>query len=199
VLFVYAAVVLARMGRFAALWSAAAVVTVGILVLAVSPVGQTVALRLETPHSNERRSTVADVVVQTTWEGSPLVGYGTNRQVIGSFSSLAGGGSPDCHNCAAPPLGTQGFAWRLVLTTGFVGTALFALFILIQLLAHIRRRDPVIVLGCMALVVSCVFSLVYDSLESPLFMVMLAVGLMNRRRLAEDASTLLAETPRGAG
>lgn len=194
VLFVYTAVVLARMGRFTLLWTGAAVLTIGVLVVALSPVGQTVALRLETPHSNERRSTVADVVVQTTWEGSPLVGYGTNRTVVGSFSSLAGGGSPDCRNCSAPPLGTQGFAWRLVLTTGFVGTALFALFILIQLLAHVRRRDPVIVLGCMAVVLSCVFSLVYDSLESPLFMVMLAVGLMNRRRLAEDTSTSNAET-----
>ncbi len=196
VLCIYGAVVLARMRRFALLYSALAVLTVGLLLAALSPAGQTVALRLETPHSDGRRTTVADVVVQTTWEGSPLVGFGTNRQVIGSFSSLAGGGSPDCHYCAAPPLGTQGFAWRLVLTTGFVGTALFALFMLIQLLAHIRSRDPVIVLGCMAVVLSCFFFIVYDSLESPLFMMMIAIGLMNRRRLAEDASTVLAETSR---
>ena len=51
-------------------------------------------------------------------DGSPVVGYGTTRKMQGSFSSLAGGETEECHQCAAPPLGTQGFMWRLVLTTG---------------------------------------------------------------------------------
>ena len=84
--------------------------------------------RVETPHSNERRTTVAETVISTTWAGSPLLGYGTTRQVQGSFASIAGGETPDCHQCAAPPVGTQGFLWRLIFTTGFVGTALFFVF-----------------------------------------------------------------------
>ena len=39
----------------------------------------------------------------------------------------------------------------------------------------------------MVLTVSMLFFIVYDSLESPLFILMLAIGLMNRERL-EDRS-----------
>lgn len=180
--FVYGLVLLAHRGRWTAVWMGVAVPSLLVVGVALSPIGQTIVLRLETPHSNDRRTTVADVVIRTTLEGSPLLGYGTNRQVIGSFSSLAGGGNPDCHNCAAPPLGTQGFTWRLIFTTGFPGTILFALFMLVQLLSHIRERNPVQVIGCMMIVMCGVFFMVYDSLESPLFVLMLVIGLMNRAR-----------------
>jgi len=193
-LFGYGTFLLVRQRRFTAVWVAVAVLTAATVVVGISPIGQTVTLRLETPHSNDRRTEVADVVVRTTLQGSPLVGYGTNRQVLGSFASLAGGGSADCRQCAAPPLGTQGFVWRLVLTTGFVGTALFGLFMLIQLLAHVRLRDPVSVLGCMTIMVSGLFFFVYDSLESPLFMLMLAIGLMNRRNIGVTVTTLHAQS-----
>jgi drug/metabolite transporter (DMT)-like permease len=83
-------------------------------------------------------------------------------------------------------MGTQGFLWRLIFTTGFVGTALFAVFMAIQLARHIRRIDPISVVGCMVLTISGVFFIVYDSLESPLFILMLAIGLMNRQRLEDS-------------
>ncbi len=90
--------------------------------------------------------------------------------------------------------------WRLVLTTGFVGTGLFALFMLGVFLRHVRRRDPISVLGCMCLLMSGVFMIVYDSLESPLFILMLAVGLMHRSETtAHEKSATdphLAATPR---
>lgn len=191
---VYTALVLARSGRFAALWALVVCLVIATVVIVASPIWDTVMLRLETPHSNERRQTVAQVVTTTTWQGSPLLGFGTNRQVAGSFSSLAGGATPECHQCAAPPLGTQGFVWRLIFTTGFVGTALFVSFLAVQWIGHVRRRDPLSVLGCMCLTVSALFFFVYDSLESPLFLLMLAVGLMNtQRRVAIEPNRLLSE------
>lgn len=183
ILAIYAAVVLARAGSFAALWTLVVCLVVAAVIIVASPLWTTIILRLETPHSNERRQTVAQVVTSTTWQGSPLLGYGTNRQVAGSFSSVAGGATPDCHQCAAPPLGTQGFMWRLIFTTGFVGTALFLAFIAVQFFSHFRRRDPFSVLGCMCLAVSGLFFFVYDSLESPLFLLFLAIGLMNAQRM----------------
>ena len=143
-------------------------------------------LRIETPHSNARRGTVAEVVIDTTWHGSPLLGFGTTRKVTGNFASIAGTGSTSCHQCSAPPLGTQGFLWRLILTTGFVGTGLFVVFMVVQWLKHFRRRDVFSVVGCMCLVMSGLFFLVYDSLDSPLFILMLAIGLMNRERLQDQ-------------
>lgn len=184
---VFAAVVLARRGRLAGLWTLLSVLAVAAVVFMASPLSNTLVSRLQHPHSNERRTTVAEVVLQTTWDASPILGYGTTRQVEGSFASIAGGATPECRQCAAPPLGTQGFMWRLVFTTGFVGTALFLAFMAVQLLAHLRRLDVESMLGCMAIVVSMLFFMVYDSLESPLFILMLLVALMNRRRLDDQA------------
>jgi hypothetical protein len=182
ILAIYAAVVLARAGHFAALWALVVCLVLAAVIIVASPLWATITLRVQTPHSNDRRQTVAGVVTSTTLHGSPLLGYGTNRQVIGSFSSVAGGATPDCHQCAAPPLGTQGFIWRLIFTTGFVGTALFYAFVGVQFFTHFRRRDPFSILACMGLAVSGLFFFVYDSLESPLFILFLAIGLMNVQR-----------------
>ena len=192
VMAVYAAIVLARLGRLGALWGLAVCVLLGCVLIVGSPLGSLIALRLDTPHSNGRRATVAEVVTETTWKGSPLLGFGTTRQVNGSFASIAGGQTPDCRQCAAPPLGTQGFLWRLVFTTGFVGTALFLGFLAVQFFTHVRRRGPFSVVGCIALTTGTLFFFFYDSLESPLFILMLAVGLMNRERLDEDEAMVAA-------
>lgn len=182
VLAVGGAVSLARTGRYAAVWALTLGLLVATVALVASPLWQTISLRLDTPHSNDRRATVAQVVPQTTLQGSPLLGYGTTRKVEGSFDSIAGGGSPECRQCAAPPLGTQGFLWRLVFTTGFIGTGLFLGFLATNFVRHVGRREPACVLGCLTLVTSGLFFLVYDSLELPLFVLMLSVGLMNRAR-----------------
>ena len=57
----------------------------------------------------------------------------------------------------------------------------------VQWLKHFRRRDIFSVLGCICLATSGLFFFVYDSLESPLFILMLAIGLMNRERLQDEA------------
>ena len=88
---VYAAVRLAVNGRGRALQALVAAVLVGGLVFVSSPLYDTMLLRVETPHSNDRRAGTAETVVSVTAQGSPLVGYGTTRTMQGSFSSLAGG------------------------------------------------------------------------------------------------------------
>ena len=95
--------------------------------------------------------------------------------------------------------------WRLIFTTGFVGTALFMAFLLVQFVVHIRRKEAMCLLGCITLVTSVMFFFVYDSLETPLFVLMLVVGLMNRERLvgeghdlAEKAGRALSDSSRGS-
>ena len=190
IMILYAAVTSLRRGHFEGLLALLGLVCVATIVILATPLGDTIALRVETPHSNDRRGTVAETVISTTWEGSALLGYGTTRQVEGSFASIAGGETPDCHQCAAPPVGTQGFLWRLIFTTGFVGTALFYIFMAWQMAAHVRRIDPISVVGCMVLTVSMLFFIVYDSLESPLFILMLALGLMNRERIEDRKQSI---------
>lgn len=183
VLAVYAGYILVRQRRVVLFWALSALGITGLIGLLLSPVGQTMLLRLRTPHSNERRGTVAEVVLTTTLQGSPLLGFGTTRQVAGNFASLAGGATATCHQCGAPPLGTQGHMWLLVFTTGFVGTALFLGFFAVQFLRHAQLMNPPSLIGCISIVLSALFFLVYDSLDSPLFITMVLIGLMNRERL----------------
>jgi hypothetical protein len=183
---VYVALRLAWNGRVWAVQALLVATVAGGAVFVTTPLYDTVALRIETPHSNDRRVSTAEQVVSTTWRGAPVVGYGSTREMEGSFSSLAGGGTPECRQCAPPPLGTQGFMWRLILTTGFVGAALCLAFLAVQLVRHARGARPYAVVGCTLLVMSAPLFLVYDSLESPLFTLMIAIGLMNRERLGAE-------------
>jgi hypothetical protein len=177
---VYAAVRLAVNGRGRALQALVGGVLVGGLVFVSSPLYDTLLLRIETPHSNERRAGTAETVVSVTAQGSPVAGYGSTRTMQGSFSSLAGGETAQCRQCAPPPLGTQGFMWRLVLTTGFVGTGLCLSFFVLQFLRRSRGPAPIDVTTCTVLLVAVLCFFVYDSLGSAMFTAFLAIGLMAR-------------------
>jgi hypothetical protein len=157
-----------------------AAVLVGGIVFISSPLYDTLVLRVETPQSNDRRASTAQTVISTAAQGSPVVGYGTTRTMQGSFSSLAGGETSSCHQCAAPPLGTQGFMWRLVLTTGFVGTILCLSFFALQFLRRARGPSPLDVTTCTVLLMSVLCFFVYDSLGSAMFTSFIAIGLMAR-------------------
>ena len=115
----------------------ALVVTVALLAgaivgVAASPLGEMLQERIDNPHSNDRRSQLVVETVQSTTAGSPVVGFGSTRDVQGSFASIAGGDTPDCPACAVPPLGTQGHLWMLVFSQGLVGAALFLSFVLVS-------------------------------------------------------------------
>lgn len=185
----YAAFRLAVNGRGRALQVLVAGVLVGGTVFVASPLYDTVTLRVETPHSNERRASTAETVVAVTATGSPVVGYGSTRTMQGSFASLAGGETESCHQCAAPPLGTQGFMWRLVLTTGFVGTLLCLAFLGVQFLRRARGPSPLDVTTCSTLLIAVLCFFVYDSLGSALFTVGITVGLM--ARASEDEAEVI--------
>ena len=79
-------------------------------------------------------------------------------------------------------------------STGFLGTALFLMFLFAQLVSFAPARDPVAIVGCVVICMSILYSFVYDSLESPLFTMMVGIGLMNRRYVAD--SKLAATAPK---
>lgn len=179
----YLLIRLAFTGQRRAVAALVAALTAVVLVVVVTPLGSTLTDRLNTPHSNERRESVAGAVVAKTWEESPVLGFGSTRTVAGNFSSVAGGATPECRQCAAPPLGTQGFMWRLVFTTGFVGAGLFLAFLVVQFVTHLRMTGTYAIVGTGLIAVSLVFFTVYDSLESPLYTLFIAIGLMGREAM----------------
>jgi hypothetical protein len=196
---VYAAIRLAVNGRTRALRALVAGLVVGGIIFVSSPLYDTLVLRINTPQSNDRRAGTAETVLSVAGQGSPFVGYGTTRTMQGNFTSLAGGETSACHQCAAPPLGTQGFMWRLVLTTGFVGTGLCLSFFALQFLRRARGPSPLDVATCTALLASVLCFFVYDSLGSAMFTSMIAVGLMARAEQPTDEPTEpLPEAPDSA-
>jgi hypothetical protein len=156
----------------------------GIVLFFGSPLHSIVNERLQHGHSNARRGALASTTFNTVAHNSPIIGYGGTRRVTGNFTSISGGATPDCPVCAAPPLGTQGHLWLLLMGEGLVGTALFLAFFASQLGRNWRRTTPYAVAGCVAILVTFVELPFYDLLGPPLFILMLAVGLMWRAERA---------------
>jgi hypothetical protein len=193
---VFIAIRMAMMGNTRVLFATVGLVVIGGIVFVASPLYDTVVLRVNTPHSNDRRETVASEVITKTAAMSPLLGYGESRAVTGSFDSIAGGETPQCHQCAAPPLGTQGFMWRLIFTTGILGTGFFLAFLAVQVGKFGRDPDPTALVGTLVVLLSILLSFVYDELEAPLFTMMVAIGLMNRKHARSEE---LAASPSAEG
>jgi hypothetical protein len=138
--------------------------------------------RIANPHSNNRRTLLAEQSVRSALTGSPVVGFGSTRNVQGNLMSLSGGARPGCKACAAPPLGTQGHLWLLLFANGIIGTIAFGAFFVIRFARHWRERTAYGVAGCCVLLAFGLFLFIYDLVEVPLYTVMIAVALMWRAR-----------------
>lgn len=171
----------ARGGR-RALRLALAGLAVGALVFMVSPLPNMIQERLNHAHSNNRRTLLAEQSVRSALTGSPIVGFGTTRNVQGNLTSLAGGDRPGCKACGAPPLGTQGHLWLLLFANGVIGTIAFGAFFVTRFARHWREHSAYGVAGCCVLLCGALFLFVYDIVEVPLYTVMIAVALMWRAR-----------------
>lgn len=174
----------ARTGRLAPILTAVAGLLAAAVLVVASPLGDVVGERFENQHSNDRRGQLTVQTVTSTVEGSPVVGFGSTRDVQGSFSSIAGGAVPDCSACGVPPLGTQGQLWLVLFSQGLVGAALFLSFFAIVLSRTWRCRTTTETVATFVLVFFGFQVLIYDTLGVPLLAVMAAVGLVAREQWA---------------
>ncbi|MBB2995995.1 hypothetical protein [Paeniglutamicibacter cryotolerans] len=158
-------------------------VTIGSVAFAMSPLAGTATERLDTAHSNDRRAQLLAQTVLSTAQGSPIVGFGSTRDVQGSFASIAGGGTPDCPACGVPPLGTQGHLWLVIFSQGLLGAVFFLLFFVRQAFQFCRVRSRIQLVGMTLLAFFAVQMFIYDTLGMPLFTIMIGVGLMWREAL----------------
>lgn len=145
-----------------------------------TPLGDTVDARLDNPHSNERRSQLVGVTVDSMTKGSPIVGYGGTRNVEGTFTSIAGGSTPECPACGVPPLGTQGQLWLVLFSQGWVGAFFFVGFYLQSLRRTWRCRTPNQTVATFVVGIFLLQLTVYDTLGMPMLVVMIAIGLAAR-------------------
>lgn len=173
------------LGRVRVLLGVAAVIAAASILVLFSPLGDLIQARLDNPHSDEGRANLGLQAVQSTVSGSPIVGFGTTREVAGNFASIAGGASPMCPHCEPPPLGTHGQLWLTMFGAGFVGAALFITFLVGQLLRNLAARSPYSVAALCTLVVLTVTLPVYSSVGVALYLGFIAIGLLAREASGE--------------
>lgn len=173
-------------GRVVAVAAVVLVVGVAGAVFLASPLGDLSSERLANPHSNQRRGELLARTVSSAAEASPVLGFGSTRDVQGSFASIAGGARPDCPSCRVPPLGTQGQLWLVVFAHGFAGTVAYLGFIGTQFARHWRCRSTVETVGVCLLLFATLQMFVYDTLGLPVWTLMLGIGLMWREHAASE-------------
>lgn len=172
-----------RKGRVAPIAITALLLVVVSIAFFASPLATILQERLANPHSNDRRSELLSRTITSTIEGSPVVGFGSTRDVQGSFASIAGAATPDCSACGVPPLGTQGHLWGVIFSQGLVGAALFLGFFGVAAARCWRCRTTTETLCAFVLAFLALQLLVYDTLGMPVLTVMIAIGLVTREHV----------------
>ena len=184
---VYLVVRMTLLGRYRlVLGSLVVTAALGIMVLAVPPLSSVVTGRIDTPHSNEIRASLARQSIAAALN-SPVVGYGTTRTTIGSERSAAIGATDDCPKCGNRVIGSTGQLWMMLVSHGLLGTALYFLFLGHGIVRYWRDHTWLGIVGVQALVLTLFFGLFYTSLVTPLAVAMLSFGVLWRSSSSRGA------------
>jgi hypothetical protein len=180
------------------LGTAAALALVGLLAVAVTPLGTLVQERLATPHSNERRGYMVSVAIAGANE-SPIIGWGSTRPALGSDRTIAAGKSQSCPQCGTPAIGTHGQIWLVLFTQGYVGAALYLAFLLAALWRYGRRADLYAIAASTGMVLLLVQSTIYNQLPFTLWLAMLGIAIAWRSEQAGSLAPVHRSRSRARG
>ena len=152
-------------------------------IIVISPLGALVAVRLDNGNSNTGRTNLGTQTLQSTWEGSPITGFGTTRDPTGNWVSIAAGSTAQCPRCTPPPLGTQGQFWLVLFASGFGGAICYFGFFIYQLLRHFWVRSIYATAGLSTVGMHLITAPFYNTIDTSLLVIMAGVGLLWRSRL----------------
>lgn len=177
---VYLVLRMTLLGRYRLVLGALVVTaTLGVLVLAVPPLSSVVTGRIDTPHSNDIRASLARQSINAALN-SPVVGYGTTRTTIGSERSATIGATVDCPKCGNRVIGSTGQFWLMLVSHGLLGTALYFVFLGQAVVRYWRNHTWLGIVGVQALVLTLFFAMFYSALVTPLAVAMLSFALLWR-------------------
>ena len=113
-------------------------------------------------------------------ESSAIIGYGSTRSTIGSDKSATIGQSPGCPRCGNRVIGSTGQLWLVLVAQGFVGGALYLLFLFQGVIRYWRDHSYVGIAGTLALILAVFYSFFYTAVVSPLGITFLSLALLWR-------------------
>lgn len=186
---------LLRRGRSAAVAAVSAAACAALLAVLLSPLTDVVRERLDNPHSDGGRAATSLAAVEAA-NASPVLGWGTTRDMAGSAQSIAIGSSPECPDCGNHTIGNNGQFWLLLVANGWVGTALFLAFFAQALWRYRRETSVPGSAALLSILLLFWYMFFYVALAAPLAVTMIAVALLWRR--AAEARGAGA-VPGGAG
>jgi O-antigen ligase len=175
----YATFRLAIAGRPWLIGALVGVATVGLLVLAVTPLGTVIQSRAEAGNSNQVRSSLAQASIDGG-VSSPVIGYGGTRETVGSDESIAIGATPECPRCGNRTIGSTGHAWNVLYSHGFIGLAAFLGFFLALLWRYRREISPIGLAAHTVILVQMLYVFVYVGISSTLSLLLISVALLWR-------------------
>jgi hypothetical protein len=188
---VYIAIRFALRGRITALAGLAAIGAVLGALLLMTPLQTVVTERVDNPHSDQVRGWLSE----RAWDAaksSPVLGYGSTRDTVGSQQSIAIGQSPQCLQCGNRVVGSTGHLWLLLISQGIIGTALYVGYFLRTLWAFRRDHSVIGIAGSLIILLSLFYMYFYSALNMPLLIVMLSIGLLWRNDEARGAASAIA-------
>src|SRR5690606_37940048 len=119
---------------------------------------------------------------------SPLIGFGSTRETLGSSSSIAIGPSPDCPNCGHHTIGSNGQVWLELHARGLLGAGLFLGFFGYLFWRHRGDHSPVGLAGSTVLLVNLLASAYYNTLLTPLAFTFLGYAVAWKATTAPSAA-----------
>lgn len=176
----YVAVRLALRGRMFPIGALAVAAAGTMLLITVTPLGDLVSQRLEHGHSNDIRMYTTQQALSGI-QHSPVIGFGSTRNTLGSNSSIAVGASAACDNCGNHTIGSNGQIWLELYAHGLLGAGLYLGFFCYALW-HFRRDHSVIgIAASTVLALNLLASAYYNTLITPLAFTFLSYAVLWRQ------------------
>jgi O-antigen ligase len=167
-------------GRLGLLAAVMALVAAGAMIFAFTPLNGIVTQRLQHGQSNSIRSSLDRQAFGAALK-SPIVGWGTTRNALGSPTSIAIGKTPTCPTCGNAPIGSTGEIWELLIANGFVGAAFFVFFFLLVAFHYRRDQSPEGIAARLVLYLAPFYSFFYAELPTALSLTFMSLALLWRK------------------
>lgn len=169
----------AAAGRLASFGAVVVAMALLVIVAATTPIATVFSQRLDNGQSNDIRLFTTKRTLEIVGQ-SPLLGFGSTRQAVGSSQSIAVGASADCQKCGNPTIGSNGQIWLNLVAQGLLGAISYTAFFVYGLWRFRRDTSPIGQAGLLVLLLVLLYMFTYNALVAPLCFYLITYALLAR-------------------